>query len=350
MKKIGRMIVIVIIIGLLVNIALTFLFGFQNTSTALRKVSWEHILVPFAIYLLIYLIDSLRLKLVMRQFGHRVRLADAYANSLMGYFFANLTPMATGGQPFQIYHLKRLGIDAKTSTNVIMSRWIEYLGSAIVLTLVFIPVILPLLTAVNAQATFLIIGFSVSVAASVVIVILFIRPDLIGRLLKGVEHSFLGRLVTRLTKRKNWGEAAHAWSRDLRSNIGFLWKEKFYIVALDIILGVLVLALQVSSLAWVLVTLVGASLNFFQVFITVLLLNLVVYYIPSPGASGGLEGVYTMVFSLYTGQPELSFIAVTVWRFATYYLQIFIGLPVFLALRRRGGALAEVSGSASGKE
>jgi uncharacterized membrane protein YbhN (UPF0104 family) len=73
----------------------------------------------------------------------------------------------------------------------------------------------------------------------------------------------------------------------------------------------------------------------------VLLLNLVVYYIPSPGASGGLEGVYTMVFTLYTGQPQLSFIAVTVWRFATYYLQIFFGLIVFLFMRRRGGTLAD---------
>jgi len=341
LKKIGRMIVIVVIIGLLVNIALAFIFGFQNTSDALRKVSWEHILVPFAIYILIYLIDSLRLTIVLRQFGRRIRFADAFVNSLMGYFLAYLTPMATGGQPFQIYHLKRIGIDAKTSTNVIVSRWIEYLISAVVLTLIFIPLVLPLLTVANAQTTFLIVGFSVSVAASVVIFILFIRPDWIGRILRRLENSPPGRLVTRFTKREKWGEAAHAWSRDLRTNIAFLWKEKFYVVALDLLLGVVVLGLQVFSLTWILVMLLGAKLGFLQVFVTVLLLNLVVYYIPSPGASGGLEGVYTMVFSLYTGEPQLSFVSITVWRFATYYLQIFFGLVVFLLMRRRGGPLAE---------
>jgi uncharacterized protein (TIRG00374 family) len=341
MKKIGKMIVIVIIIGLLVNILISFIFGFRNTSDALRKVSWEHLLVPFVIYVAIYLIDSLRLKLVLRQFGGRIKIGDAFTNSLMGYFFSYLTPMATGGQPFQIYHLKKLGIDAKTSTNIIVSRWIEYLGSAIVLTLVFIPLIFPLLKTASVQTTFITVGFSVSVAASIVIVILFMRPDWIGRLLRFLEKSFIGRLVTRLTKKKNWGEAAHAWSHDLKRNIAFLWKEKFYIVALDLVLGLAVLVLQVFSLAWVLVTLVGVQLDFFQAFITVLLLNLVVYYIPSPGASGGLESVYTMVFSLYTGQPHLSFIAIIVWRFATYYLQIFFGLAVFLLMRRRGGLLAD---------
>jgi uncharacterized protein (TIRG00374 family) len=341
MKKIVRMIVIVIIIGLLVNVLLTFIFGFQSIGSALQKVSWEHILVPFGIYALIYLIDALRLKLVLRQFKEKIGLGGAYANSLMGYFFSYLTPMATGGQPFQIYHLKKTGIDAKTSTNVIMSRWVEYLFSAIIITLIFIPTILPLLASFNAQTTFLIIGFSVTVAASILVAILFIRPDWIGNLLKLLEKSFIGRFITKISKKKNWGEAAHAWSRDLRGNIAFLWKEKFYIIILDVILGILILGLQVFSLTWILITLMGVQLNFLSVFATVLLLNLVVYYIPSPGASGGLEGVYTMVFTLYTGQPQLSFIAVTVWRFATYYLQIFFGLIVFLFMRRRGGTLAD---------
>ena len=90
------------------------------------------------------------------------------------------------------------------------------------------------------------------------------------------------------------------------------------------------------SLAWVLINILGVPLNFFQIFITVLLLNLVVHYIPTPGAAGGLEGIYTMVFSLYTGVPRLSFIAVLVWRIGTYYLQIVLGLGCFFLMRRRG--------------
>lgn len=335
-KKIMRMIVVAVIIGLLANILISFLVDIGSLGEALHKVRWEHIAVPAAVYLLIYLIDSLRLKLVLRQFDYRIGLGTAFVNSLLGYFFSNLTPMATGGQPFQIYHLKKNGIDAKTSTNVMMSRFIEYAGSAIILTIIFIPSIIPLLRQMDVSTTLIVIGFSFSFLLSVVFVILFIRPDSIGAFLVRIEHSFLGRFITRISKKTGWAKAAHDWSRDLKRNIAFLWKKKFHIVLIDVFLCVCILGLQVFSLSWVLVMFAGANVNFIQVFVTVLLLNLVVYYIPSPGASGGLEGVYTMVFSVYTGQPQFAFIAVLIWRVATYYLQIFFGLGVFLALRKRG--------------
>ncbi len=331
-----KMVIIAVVIGLMVNIIISFLVDIGSLGEAFRRVRWEHIIVPFAVYPVIYLIDSLRLKLVLRQFGYRIGLGTGFINSLMGYFFSNLTPMATGGQPFQIYHLQKNGIDAKTSTNIVMSRFIEYAGSAIILTLIFIPSILPLLHQMDVQTTFLIIGFSVSFAACIIFIVLFFRPDWIGGFLVRIEHSFLGRFITRLSKKTGWAKAALAWSRDLKRNITFLWKEKFHIVLVDVLLCVLILGLQVFSLTWILVMFVGATVNYVQVFVTVLLLNLVVYYIPSPGASGGLEGVYTMVFSLITGQPQFAFIAVFLWRVATYYLQIFFGLGVFLVMRQQG--------------
>jgi glycosyltransferase 2 family protein len=336
-KKIVRMILIVIIIGLLANIFISFLVGFNTLGRELSRLRWEHVVVPFAIFIAIYFIDSLRLKMVLRQFNYRIGIGAAFVNSLMGYFFSNLTPMATGGQPFQIYHLKKCGIDAKTSTNIIMTRFIEYMGSAIILVLLFIPLLLPLLNRMNAQTTFLIIGFSVSLAASVIIAFLFIRPDWVGAFLVRIEHSFLGRFISRVSKKKDWAKTAHAWSHDLKRNIAFLWKEKFHIILVDVILCVIILGLQMFSLAWVLVTFVGVQLDFLKVFATLLLLNLVVYYIPTPGASGGIEGAYTAAFALFFDWPSQPvFVAVAVWRIATYYLHIFFGMGVFMVMRKQG--------------
>jgi uncharacterized protein (TIRG00374 family) len=326
----------VLIIGLSVNVAISFFFDFQKLGDEFMKVRPEHIAVPFALYIIIYLIDSFRLKLVFGQFQYKIKIRDAFENSLMGYFFAYLTPMMAGSQPFQIYHLKKLRFDGKISTNIIMSRFIEYLGSAVLLTIVFLPSIFPILDKAGTPAVFLYTGLAVSVLASIAIILLFIRPDFIGNLLARLENSFIGRAITRISKKTNWGKAVQDWSQGLRTSIGFLWKEKFYIICIDIILNIVILGIQVFSLTWVLVNIAGIPLNFFQVFITVLLLNLVVHYIPTPGASGGLEGIYTMVFALYTGLAQASFIAVIVWRFGTYYLQILLGLFFFFLMRRRG--------------
>ena len=55
------------------------------------------------------------------------------------------------------------------------------------------------------------------------------------------------------------------------------------------------------------------------------LLNMVVYYIPTPGASGSIEGAYQILFSSITGNSKGVLISIIGWRFATYYLQIIIG-------------------------
>lgn len=335
-KKIFLAVVVVVIIGLTANIIISFFLDFQSLKDAVGRVRAEHLAAPFLIFVLIYCIDAIRLKIVLSQFNYRIKFADAFVNGLMGYFFANLTPMATGGQPFQIYHMKNLGIDAKTSTNIIASRFVEYLGSAILLTLAFIAPVIPILNETGADTGFILVGFLVSVAGSLIVILLFIRPDWIGGFLVVIERSFAGKLISRITKRTNWGETAKKWAEDLRRSIAFLWKEKFHVICIDILLCVLILGLQVFSLVLILMLLFDLTINFLQIFAVVLLLNLVVYYIPTPGASGGFEGVYTGVFAALTGSPQLSFVAIVIWRFATYYCQILFGIIVFFFMRRRG--------------
>lgn len=333
--KIIRAIIIVTVIGFMVSIGIAFFVDFEKIIQSLLSVSWDHLAVPFFIYIGIYIIDSIRLKLVLWQFQCKIRFKEAFTNSMLGYFFAYLTPMATGGQPFQIYHLKSLGYDAKISTNIIMSRFIVYLGSALLLTLAFIPRIIELTSSFGAKSAFLFGGLTVTAVSTILIVIMFIRPDAIGHFLAKIENSFLGRFISRVSKRHNWGEAAKKWSIELRENILFLWKEKFYIIIIDVILCNIILAGQVYALVYVFMAITGVQLFFFDVFITVMLLNLVVYYIPSPGASGGIEGVYSMVFTQFSGKADLSVISIIIWRFATYYMQIFLGFFFFLRLRNK---------------
>ncbi|RPJ07230.1 MAG: UPF0104 family protein, partial [Spirochaetaceae bacterium] len=153
--KIIRAVIIVIFIGIAANIIFTFFLDFNSLLTELSRVSWNHIVVPFLLYLGIYCIDSLRLKIVLHQFSLKIKFTDAFTNSVFGYLFAYLTPMATGGQPFQIYHLKSTGIDSKISANIIMSRFIIYLGSALILTLAFIPRIIVIIGELGPQSAFL---------------------------------------------------------------------------------------------------------------------------------------------------------------------------------------------------
>lgn len=335
-RKIFFAVIVVLILSLLVNAIIAFLLDFESLQSAFKQIRLIHIIIPFIIYTTIYFIDALRLKLVLHQFGYRIKFLDASINGLLGYFFAYLTPMATGGQPFQIFHLKNLGVDSKTSTNIIASRFVEYISSSLLISLLFIGPIIPFLKASGADTSFILIGFIASTILSIMFIILFIRPDWIGNILARMETSSLGHLIGRLIKNQAWGHHARQWALDLKESIYFLWKKRLGIVCLDVFLCILILGLQVFSLVWLLLMFGCINLNFFQIFVVILLLNLVIYYIPTPGASGGIESIFTLVLGYLTDNLQLSFLAVVIWRFATYYLQIAFGLVVFFILRRRG--------------
>ena len=53
-------------------------------------------------------------------------------------------------------------------------------------------------------------------------------------------------------------------------------------------------------------------------------INMIVYFTPTPGASGGVEGVFYLVFSSVASKAAIA-AALIIWRFFTYYMVIIIG-------------------------
>jgi len=60
-----------------------------------------------------------------------------------------------------------------------------------------------------------------------------------------------------------------------------------------------------------------------------ILTNLVIYMLPTPGASGGVEGAYTLVFNFFASDIQAVAVAVFMWRFATFYLHLLFQLVVY---------------------
>jgi uncharacterized protein (TIRG00374 family) len=72
---------------------------------------------------------------------------------------------------------------------------------------------------------------------------------------------------------------------------------------------------------------VARSLNiassYFDIAMTQLVVFLVASFVPTPGATGASEGVYTLFFKFLFGPKTVA--ALLVWRFFTYYLNIIVG-------------------------
>lgn len=328
-KKYLINILLVIIIGLLTNISIAFFSDFKSIVSILKSADYLIVLKAFLIYSLIYVVDVFRTKLVLRSMNFKISFKDALYNSISGYFIANLTPMASGGQPYQIYHLTKLGVDSKTSTNIIFSRLIEFLIFSTATVLIFLKKILKIMNSEFLGSKVLIIGLIASMGITVFILSIFINPKIIYKTL----HFF--NKIFKFKRGKKLLNNLEIWTDELRESISFLWKERFLMVLVDFALGILNSVFQTYAFFIVLTNLTGKNIDFFSLFLIFILLNFVIYYVPTPGSSGGVEGIYNMVLVGFVGAPHYVTAAIFLWRFTTYYLQIAFQIIVLLISRRK---------------
>jgi uncharacterized protein (TIRG00374 family) len=347
LRLVLRFALIAVILGFGVNAFLTLFMDRTQFIASLRKVLLIYFAVPFLLFVASHVVDSLRLMLVVSQFKIRLTFVQAFYNSAVGTFFTNITPMTAGGQPFQIYHLSIVGVPPETATNVIMSRFVEQAMTSLLISLFFLTQISWVATTLGMASKLVYVALGVSLCMTMLLLMLLIRPHFIGRLAILLERTMLGRLVGRVTGRRNWAPSLHRWSHRLRENVRMLWSEKTWVMILDILMGVVNVILHSWSLQFVLEGVVGVKLSFIAVVITYVILWQVVFYVPTPGASGGVEGAFALVYAGMTSALGPTIIAIFVWRFATYYMLLLFDGLVYAVLGRSANAIARrVTGTA----
>jgi len=111
-------------------------------------------------------------------------------------------------------------------------------------------------------------------------------------------------------------------------------------MALDILMGVGNVVLHAWSLQFVLEGVVGVKLSFVAVVITYVILWQAVFYVPTPGASGSVEGAFALVYAGMTSALGPTVIAIFVWRFATSYMLMLFDGMVYAVLGRPANTAA----------
>ncbi|KGE71652.1 lysylphosphatidylglycerol synthase transmembrane domain-containing protein [Spirochaeta lutea] len=334
-KKLARGIALALLFGILVNGLIGIFLDGEKLLSSVSQVSPWIIIVPFACQFGLILINALRTVLIGRHFSQRISPADSFINSMLGVFFNALTPMAAGGQPFQIYHLQRHGFEAKTATNIIFSRFVVNAMALLTVLLFSIPKIIQIAGSVTIGAFVFYLGLIVTFSFAIFFLIVLINPTIIGRISLKLRHNRLGTWIGKISKKPNWSLSLMKWTHSLRTEIQFLWSEKLSTMITDVFLNFLVIFLEGLAVFYPVYMLAGQSIGLLDSIVTFIIVWQVVFYIPTPGASGTIEGFFALVFAGLTGLPEQTLIAVISWRIGTYYLIILLGLlTTFWYLKR----------------
>ncbi len=100
------------------------------------KDGWFYVLVIVGVVVLSYLIDALIILVFCRLYTRRYKYHQGVATSLIGQFYSDVTPGASGGQIMQVYTMKSQGISVSSAASIAVMWYILYQIALIIFDLV----------------------------------------------------------------------------------------------------------------------------------------------------------------------------------------------------------------------
>lgn len=106
-----------------------FVFKGQDLNELLRYIRSANPIywITGIVFVVFFILgESVIIFYMMRSIGENVKLTHCFLYSFVGFFFSCITPSATGGQPAQIYFMKRDKISIPVATVILMIVTITY--------------------------------------------------------------------------------------------------------------------------------------------------------------------------------------------------------------------------------
>lgn len=329
---------ILIVLFVLLNvvvIAITAASEFGNSENAAElsevKINWW-LLIPAALCFIVAITCEIsKYVMMMREmtrdkdnFNRKHAHEVARRTVLLGKYYDNITPAAVGGQPFQIYYMrKNSNLPAGVATSIPVFGMISgQIGFIIVAALCFLFGSYSISNAgLIGAACF---GLLFYAFWPVMILIATFMPkatsEIIAWLVKLLHKIHLVK-NKKATIAKIDGEVAE-YARCVRR----ILKTKG-LFAKTVIMSILFHVL-VSMIPFFVLTAFGGEVDFLPCFVTIVAVTSAVCFIPTPGNAGAAEGTFYAVFSALS--QGYVFWAMLVWRFFSYYVYVIAG-PVIYA-------------------
>lgn len=238
---------------------------------------------------------------------------------LLGRYYDNITPAAVGGQPFQIYFMrKNANISNGLATTIPIFGMISLQIAFILIALVCF-IFGGLAESNAALAVTAWIGLAFYAFWPVVIGMATFYPKATTGLIK-----FVVKILSRLKIVKDKEAALKKTEQEVKEYVKcvkmILKRRKLFIL---IILMSLVFNILMAAIPFFLLTAFGGQMDFAQCFTLTIAVMSAVYFIPTPGNSGAAEGTFYLVFSALSS--GYVFWAMLFWRFFSYYIYIIMG-------------------------
>lgn len=319
---------------------LTFWSVFRNQDLnkiidSVRKMSRQYMVL--AIFLAVFFVsaEGCMIYYLLKGIGEKTSIFRCISYSFIGFFFSGITPSATGGQPMQLYYMKKDGNSLATSSVVLMTVAVIY---KFVLVLTGIGILLfwrnPLRRYLKGY--YWLYSFGLFLNISLVIILLFVMfsPEVI----KTILYKFEGILVKIKVLKKSDArrEKLNHFLSGYQETVIFL--KTHIILIVTTIICTFVQRFSVFILTYVVYRGLGlSSSSILDIIFVQASIYIAVDMLPVPGAQGITEAMYYAVFGGIFSKKYLT-ASLCITRGISFYLLMVISLAVFCVriFRKRG--------------
>ena len=275
--------------------------------------------------------DGLRLITLADVTGAKLTLKQVINVVLSNYFLALVTPGASGGAIAQIMFMRKAGVPVAKATVVVLVRTVM----SIFFLILLVPVVLHNDSDIGEwMAPSVIMTVSVLFTSLPVLVFFLMRTQ--------YPEKWLDKLTSKFSysTRQN----CFIWYEEFKNAFKIMAKHPVKVLRAFIESGLSLLGIYATVPAFF-TGLNNFSFDLFEVMGRMILLNLVLYFSPTPGGSGVAEVGFVALFSNILPDGVVGIMAV-MWRFAAEYLPFLLG--AFVSIRAFGADvmnMASINGS-----
>lgn len=329
MKKIsGKLIFNIITLLIPVGFIIYFFTSENGLMDLLENASgfnWLWIGAGFLCQISNVAIDAYILYRFTNNYDTGFTLKKAIKTTFVGQFFSVITPGAVGGQPMQIYCMKKQNVDTGVATSSLVQKFLVYQTTITVYSLVAMLCNIDLFTGNMRTAMMSLAAFGF---ISHALVIIFAYMFSLNRNLTTSIIRFFFNLLAKIKIIKNAPEKAAKTEAQLeyfhQSNKKLYRNKKMLAITC-------LLTITQLTLIFVIPYTIYRAFNFsdahmFDMITGQAFVTMVSSFMPLPGGSGAAEGSFYIFFEMFF-TPSTIKSAILVWRILTYFMNIIIFAP-----------------------
>lgn len=343
MKIVFTVLFILAMVAIIAYTAITDFTGESMSGDSLAQTigkNWYYLLVLLGLFAVTVLMEALKVFLMIRKTTRTYKFGTSFCCATLGRFYDYVTPLGSGGQPFQIYYLAKHDIPSGPAGAIPLGSLILTQFSFTVCAIVSFIIgvseeIVPIYVQILSY-----FGTAFYIAIPLFLLVFSFMPK------AGYKVIAWGvKVLTKLRICKHperWIAKGNAAIDNNKKNMAILFKSKRVLIVCTLISFVYMIALYSMPYFSLLLfedALIAANLVpswdlWFEITRITFYIHAAVAIIPTPGNSGAADGTFYGLFrSVLITVVGASFTCMMIWRFYSYYLYLILGVIVVIYIK-----------------